>query len=123
MAIAKTESNLKSYALNISGRPIFLTNKDIALKTIRDALDAGITNIDIGVAQVNYKWHQNNFNSIEDMLSPEGNLKYAAQLLLKLKQAHGDWHTAIRRYHSAKPKYHRQYSRKVVLCWVKQVIN
>jgi soluble lytic murein transglycosylase-like protein len=118
LAVAKTESNLKSFALNIEGRPIFLADKESALKTIRKALDDGITNIDIGVAQINYKWHGSNFSNLEDMISPETNIKYAARLLSNLKQEHGNWHKAIRLYHSAKPKYHGQYSRKVVLCWL-----
>ena len=118
LAVAKTESNLEAYALNISGRPHFFKDKNIASQTIRRALDEGITNIDIGAAQINYKWHGHKFSSIEDMLSPEVNIKYAAKLLSTLKQEHGDWHRAIRLYHSSTPKHHRQYSRKVVLCWL-----
>jgi hypothetical protein len=118
LAVAKTESNLEVYALNISGRSHFFKDKDTALKTIRCALDEGITNIDIGAAQINYKWHGDKFSSIENMLSPEVNIKYAAKLLAKLKQQHGNWHKAIRIYHSSNLKYHRQYSRRVVLCWL-----
>jgi hypothetical protein len=118
LAVAKTESNLEVYALNINGRSHFSKDKDTALETINRALDKGITNIDIGTAQINYKWHGHKFSSIEDMLSPEVNIKYAAKLLFKLKQEHGNWHQAIRLYHSSKPKHHRQYSRKVVLCWL-----
>ena len=69
-------------------------------------------------AQINYKWHGDKFSSIEDMLSPEVNIQYAAKLLAKLKQQHGNWHKAIRIYHSSNLKYHRQYSRRVVLCWL-----
>ena len=118
LAVAKTESNLKPYALNIDGRSIIPANKVDALKTIHKALDEGITNIDIGPAQINYRWHRHNFSSVEEMLSPEVNIKYAGKLLSELRQAHGNWHKAIRLYHSSKPKYHRQYSRKVVLCWL-----
>jgi len=118
LAVAKTESNLEAYALNISGRPHFFKDKNIASQTIRRALDEGITNIDIGAAQINYKWHGDKFSSIEDMLLPEVNIHYAAKLLAKLKQQHGNWHKAIRIYHSSNLKYHRQYSRRVVLCWL-----
>ena len=118
VAIAKTESNLEPYALNIRGRPIFPIDKNAALIAIQQALDSGISNIDIGVSQLNYKWHRNNFSNLETMLSPESNIKYAARFLLKLKQEHGDWHTAIRQYHSSKPRYYRQYSRKVVMYWL-----
>lgn len=118
LSVVKIESQLQPLALNIAGRTILPKNKDDALKVINQALKKGITNIDIGLAQVNYKWHHHNFTSLEDMLSPEVNIKYAAELLAKLKQDYGDWQTAIRLYHSARPKYYRQYSRKVVLCWL-----
>lgn len=117
-AIAKTESNLEPYALNINGRSKYFKDKEAALNTINQSLEAGITNIDIGIAQVNYKWHQQNFRSLEEMLSPKSNIRYAAELLFKLKQQHGDWHTAIRRYHSANPDHYKKYSRKIVLCWL-----
>lgn len=117
-AIAKIESNLEPYALNISGRSIRFQDKDAALQAIHQSLDQGITNIDIGIAQVNYKWHQHNFSRLEDMLLPKSNIRYAAKLLFKLKQQYGDWHTAIRYYHSANPYHYRKYSRKIVLCWL-----
>ena len=95
LAVAKTESDLQPFALNIEGRPVFTADKNIALKTIRKSLDLGITNMDIGIAQINYRWHGSNFNSIEDMISPKTNIKYAAKLLSQLKQEHGSWHKAI----------------------------
>ena len=118
LAVAKTESNLELYVLNIDGRSIIPANKANALKAIHKALDEGITNIDIGPSQINYRWHKHNFSSVEEMLSPEANIKYAGKLLSRLRKTHGNWHKAIRHYHSSKPKYHRQYSRKVVLCWL-----
>lgn len=117
-AIAKIESNLEKYAVNLNGRSILFKDKDEALKAIRQSIDAGITNIDIGIAQVNYRWHQQNFSNLEDMLLPRSNIQYAAKLLATLKREYGDWHTAIRRYHSANPYYHKKYSRKIVLCWL-----
>ena len=118
LAVIKTESGVNPYALNINGRPVFLKDKNAALDAINQALASGITNIDIGIAQLNYKWHKSNFPDPESMLLPSANIKYAAKLLAKLKFKHGDWHKAIRHYHSSTPKYHKLYSRKVVLCWL-----
>lgn len=118
LAVSKIESNLQPFALNIKGQTILSKDENHALQNIRQALNAGITNIDIGIMQLNYKWHHHNFTSLEDMLKLETNIKYAAELLVKLKQAYGDWHTAVRHYHSLEPKYHKKYSRKIVLCWL-----
>ena len=68
--------------------------------------------------QLNYKWHIGKIANIAAMLSPEQNITYAASLLASLYQKHGDWHKAIRHYHSKEAKYHRAYSRKIVMCWL-----
>ena len=118
LAIIKTESNLKPFALNINGKSFFCATKAAAIRAVNNAISSGITNIDIGLAQINYRWHGENFTSVDSMLSPELNINYAAELLGKLKLTHGDWHKALRYYHSAKPIHHKAYSRKVVMCWL-----
>jgi hypothetical protein len=118
LAVIKTESNLNPLALNINGKSLFFNDKDKAIKAINEAIASGATNLDIGLAQINYRWHGENFTSVDSMLSPELNINYAAELLSKLKLTHGDWHKALRYYHSAKPIHHKAYSRKVVMCWL-----
>lgn len=117
-AIALVESDFKPYAVNIEGKPISASNKSEAVKTIKNALNSGITNIDIGIAQINYRWHKDNFKNIEEMINPVTNIEYAAKLLSSLFKQHGTWHKAIKHYHSANPDYHRRYSRKVVIAWL-----
>ena len=118
LAVIKTESNLNPFALNINGKSLFFNDKDKAIKAINEAIASGATNLDIGLAQINYRWHGENFTSVDSMLSPELNINYAAELLSKLKLTHGDWHKALRYYHSARPIHHKAYSRKVVMCWL-----
>jgi soluble lytic murein transglycosylase-like protein len=118
LAVIKTESNLNPFALNINGKSLFFNDKDKAIKAINEAISSCATNLDIGLAQINYRWHGENFTSVDSMLSPELNINYAAELLSKLKLTHGDWHKALRYYHSAKPIHHKAYSRKVVMCWL-----
>jgi len=117
-AIAGVESDFNPYAVNIEGKPVIANNKSEAVKTIKNALNSGITNIDIGIAQINYRWHKNNFKNIEEMINPVTNIEYAAKLLSSLFKQHGTWHKAIRHYHSANPDHYRRYSRKVVIAWV-----
>lgn len=118
LAVAKTESNLNPFALNINGKPLYFSCKDEAIKAINEAIASGVFNIDIGISQINYRWHGENFTSIDSMLSIDTNLSYAAAHLSNLKLKHGDWHKALRHYHSAKPIHHKVYSRKVVACWL-----
>lgn len=117
-AIVAVESGFNPYSVNITGKSFVANNKLEAVKTIKNALNQGITNIDIGIAQINYRWHKDNFKNIEEMLSPATNIEYAAKLLSSLFKRHGTWQDAIKYYHSANSDYHRQYSRKVVTAWL-----
>lgn len=117
-AIAKVESRFNPYALNLAGKSLIAKNSEEAEIIIQKAITQGIDNIDIGIMQLNMRWHQSNFSSFQEMLDPKANIKYAAAFLSSLYQQYGDWHTAVRYYHSRTPKHYRKYSRKVTLAWV-----
>ena len=117
-ALIQTESGLKPFALNINGKPHYCNTQAEAVALANQAINSGITNIDIGLSQVNYRWHGSEFDSVESMLCASKNVFYAADLLRSLKLQHGDWHKALRHYHSAKPTHHNEYSRKVVMLWL-----
>ena len=117
-AIAGVESDFNPYAVNIAGKTVIASNQEEAAKTIRHAINSGITNIDVGIAQINYRWHKDNFKNIDEMINPATNIEYAAKLLTSLFKQHKTWHKAIRHYHSANPDNHRRYSRKVVIAWL-----
>jgi hypothetical protein len=85
LAIATVESGSKPYALNIQGRSVIGRNKREAIDLIHEALANGITNIDVGVMQLNIRWHRENFGSIEEMLEPKKNIEYALLITLKIE--------------------------------------
>jgi soluble lytic murein transglycosylase-like protein len=116
-AIAFVESGINNHAINVAGKPVIATNNNEALKVITDAQENGIRNIDVGVMQLNYRWHSNAFANIQEMLNPKNNIEYAAKLLIRLKKQHGTWYAAICNYHSSKPDHQRKYSYKVVMKW------
>ena len=117
-SIASVESGNKPYALNISGRTIFANSKEEAVEIVRLYQERGVTNIDLGLAQINLYWHGKHFSSISEMLEPKYNIEYAAKFLSQLYQRHGSWNKAVRYYHSANPQYHIKYSRKVLISWL-----
>nr|AKS10410.1 Transglycosylase SLT domain protein [Rickettsia endosymbiont of Ixodes pacificus] len=64
-AIAEVESGFKPYAIAVSGKSIKSSSKEEAKKIIKEYLAKGITNIDIGIMQINWRWHAQEFgNSI-----------------------------------------------------------
>lgn len=116
-AIAFVESGINNHAINVAGKAVIATNNNEALKVISDARENGIRNIDVGVMQLNYRWHSNAFANIQEMLNPKNNIEYAAKFLLRLKEQHGTWYAAICNYHSSKLDQQKKYSYKVVMKW------
>lgn len=123
MAIAKVESNVKLYSLNINGKPRIASTQNEAIQIAKQSIKSGISNVDIGIMQLNYYWHGKEFENIEDMIKPEKNIAYAASYLKSLKDQHGSWRKAIRYYHSAKRELNGKYSKKVILTWLKRDRN
>jgi hypothetical protein len=102
----------------VGGKYQSMRNKTEAAALIHEALAEGITNIDVGVMQLNVNWHRENFGSIEEMLEPKKNIEYVAGFLLKLYKKYSDWHKAVRFYHSSTTEYHKRYSIKITLAWI-----
>ena len=117
-AIAKVESGIKEFAVNVGGKSTYANSLAEAVSVANAQINAGKQNIDLGVMQHNYRWHGNQFSSLEEMLTPKKNIAYAAGLLSSLYKQHGNWQMAIRHYHSSNPKYSSKYSRKVTMAWL-----
>ncbi len=117
-AIAKVESANQPYVLNIAGKSVLSKSKEQAEKIVRSLLKQGQTNIDLGMMQINWRWHGQHFHSINEMLEPKHNIEYAAKLLTQLYQQHDSWSKAVRFYHSAKPEYYQLYAKKILLAWL-----
>jgi hypothetical protein len=109
-AIARVETGLKQgergvrawpWTLNVQGQGYYFKTRNEALAKLREVLASGVRNVDVGCMQINYRWHGENFSSIEEMMSPEANTRYAANFLTRLKKRHGSWEAATRHYHSA----------------------
>lgn len=118
LSIARVESGINPYALNVKGKPLFAKSIQDAKDTIQSNLNSGVTNIDIGVMQINYRWHGEKFLNIDEMLDPVKNIDYAAKHLCGLYKFHGSWTKAIRYYHSSNPEFYKKYSRKVIITWL-----
>lgn len=112
-AISRVETGMKQgdkgvrgwpWTLNVQGKGYYFKTREAALTKLRSVIKSGVTNVDVGCMQINYRWHHNNFASIEEMMSPEANTQYAAEFLTRLARRHGSWETATKYYHSAEPE-------------------
>ena len=101
------------WTLNQAGKGMYFETREKALAYLNAAVAGGVRNIDVGCMQINYGWHGKNFGSLEDMMDPHKNVKYAVRFMLELYQLHGNWQAATRHYHSADPTRGEAYYQKV----------
>ncbi len=103
------------WTVNMEGAGHWFDNREKALAFARKHHARGATSFDVGCFQINYRWHNKAFESVEAMFDPLENARYAAKYLLELKAESGSWRTAIGHYHSRTParaqKYVARYSR------------
>ena len=97
------------WTVNMEGKGVWFETEDAALAYVDEHFKRGARSFDVGCFQINYKWHQQNFTSIEAMFDPAENARYAARFLLELHAETGDWEAAAGAYHSRTPEYADRY--------------
>ena len=118
-AIARIESGRRvgrsvrawPWTLNHAGRGLYFETREEALAYLRQTVAEGSRNIDVGCMQVNHYWHGENFPSVEAMINPETNIRYAVRFLKELHASKGSWEAAVRHYHSPDPERGARYRR------------
>jgi hypothetical protein len=121
LAIARVESGIDKgqgtapwpWTLHFSGKGHWRDTKAEAHILAQSALDAGTTNVDLGCFQINYRWHGENFTSLDAMLDPLTNARYAASLLRGHFERLGTWQAAAGAYHSGTPDLATAYLSRV----------
>ena len=115
--IDKKELRVWPWTVNHAGKSLFFDNKKQMKNYVLKHLSKGDNNLDVGCMQVNLKWHKHNFKEVNDMISPEPNISYAASFLIQLKSKYGNWNEAIKHYHSSNPIKNKPYLNKVLAYW------
>ncbi len=116
-AVARTESGITvdgsfvawPWTINIEGRGLRFSSKSEAVNYFLDSYSSGARNIDLGCFQVNHRWHGDRFGSIDDMLNPKSNTRYAAKFLKELYFEFGNWTAAVGAFHSRTAKFSEKY--------------
>ncbi len=111
------------WVIHSQGKGHFFGNKEEAIKAVQRLKDAGVTNIDVGLMQVNLYYHGKAFTDLDHAFDPKANIEYAAKFLTTLKKEHGSWSKAVAHYHSACPDHHIPYRQKVYKMWQEEQKN
>lgn len=115
LAIARTETGRGRsgdpwpWSINREGDGHIFETRAEALAFARQSRDAGRPSFDLGCFQVNYRWHGDGFVSLDAMIDPVTNARYAARFLSDLYQELGSWTRAAGAYHSRTPELARAY--------------
>lgn len=97
------------WAVNTGGPSHWFDTRDEALTFAYAQLKIGKRNFDVGCFQLNFRWHSDAFQSLNDMFDPDLNADYAARFLKSHYAETGDWTKAAGRYHSMTEEYAERY--------------
>ncbi|MEX0283439.1 MAG: transglycosylase SLT domain-containing protein [Paracoccaceae bacterium] len=84
----------------MEGAGKWFDTEDAARAYVFRHFKAGARSFDVGCFQINYKWHHQAFQSLDDMFDPRQNAHYAARFLTELFGEYGSWDEAVGAYHS-----------------------
>ena len=112
LAIAKTESGLDPWCVNVGGKTYRPGSRASALTIIRQAHARGLSH-DIGLMQIN-NWLLKHLRiSPEVALEPRNNAMLGVWILANEIRRHGYTWTAVGAYHSPTPARQRMYAQVV----------
>lgn len=116
-AISLTETGRKQggrlrawpWTVNMEGEGRWFDSPREALAYVSGEFGRGARSFDIGCFQINYRWHGDAFDSVEEMFDPLANALYAAQFLTDLYAEFGSWSAAAGAFHSRTPEFAERY--------------
>ncbi|WP_341325912.1 transglycosylase SLT domain-containing protein [Methylotuvimicrobium sp. KM2] len=91
------------WTLNVAGVPRRYPTRIAAYKGLTFYLERGIRSIDVGLMQVNWRYHQDKLGTPWQALDPYHNVRTGAKILASEYRETEDWFEAIGRYHSPGP--------------------
>ena len=116
LAIARQESGLHPWIINISGRDVRPHNREEALAVAQAALNAG-RSFDVGIMQVNVYWIRKYRLPLDLVLDPRANVQIGVWILAQEIQRHGLNWRAVAYYHTPlhkNPERGRRYAAAVL---------
>lgn len=114
------------WTVNHRGKPYFFHKKGQAIAFAQILIGRGDFMFDVGLGQVNWRYHRQRFTSIAAAFTPETNLNVAATILREQyeRKECRTWALAIGCYHrpgqrESDKRIARNYARGVISLWAK----
>ncbi len=110
------------WTLNLSGKASVHDTRIDAHTQLRSFLDDGSERVDVGLMQVNWRFHQSRFESSYESLDPRTNLLAGARILRSCWVKEQDWWRAVGCYHAPYARQRaRDYRERVRKNWQQHV--
>ena len=88
------------WTLNIAGMPHYFERRQAAERALVRGLASGQDLIDVGLMQVNWRYHRQHLRDPSSALDPYHNLRIAARILYECHRDRADWWLAVGCYHA-----------------------
>ena len=106
------------WTLNIAGMGVVFNSRWQAWRALDESLRAGQDSVDIGLMQVNWRFHKARLGSTWLALEPYHNLSVAADILKDCYEKRRDWWASVGCYHAPADKARAQrYRARVAALW------
>jgi hypothetical protein len=102
------------WTLNVNGRGFFFRTREDAYRAVRYLISKGRSNFDVGIMQINWRYHSKRFSSAWDALAPATNIRVAEDILNENYRLTHSAVKAVAYYHSANPAPGREYVARFV---------
>lgn len=109
------------WTLNIEGKAYRFSSKASTLAKLNTAIRQQ-QSVDIGIMQINWRWHKHRFKNVASTLDPYINLRIGAEILREQYHLVHDWWLAVGQYHApskdkASIQRAKEYRRRVKTHW------
>lgn len=106
------------WTLNIHGEGVFFVDRRSAWRALATSIANQRTSVDIGLMQVNWRYHGRRLLDPWRALDPHVNLQVAADILKSCQERLIDWWLAVGCYHApSDPERAARYRRRVRARW------
>ena len=106
------------WTLNIHGKGLYFSDRQSAWRAVVTALAMQQSSVDIGLMQVNWRFHRDRLIDPWRALDPHRNLHVAAEILQRCYERSSDWWQAVGCYHSpSNPERAQHYRERVRAHW------
>lgn len=106
------------WTLNIAGQGVYFRTRMQAWRALDQALRAGQDSVDIGLMQINWRFHRQRLGNSWLALEPHHNLTVGAEILRDCYKRRRDWWASVGCYHAPSDSHRaRQYRNRVAAQW------